>query len=82
MQHCINGAMIKAIVTEAIMNALQNDIDNNRQGNGVTLEDFNRAVEKVYLEQKGLNHTHDLADFAESIGIQVRDMKVDRCFSL
>ena len=81
-QDCLNGAIIKTIVTEATMKALQNDIENNKTvGSGITWEDLKHGIKKVYEEQKGLNHTYDLQDFAEKVGIQAKDMKVERCLS-
>lgn len=81
-QDCLNGAIIKTIVTEATFKALQTDIENNRTiGSGITFEDLKHAIKKLYEEQKGLNHSYDLQDFAEKVGIQAKDMKVERCLS-
>lgn len=77
--HTVNGAMLAAICNQAKLNALHRDI---RSGtlSSVTIEDFRHAVKQKFDEQHGKNHSYDLADFAESLGIQAKDMKIDRCF--
>lgn len=77
--HCVNGAMLSNILEIAKINALHGDIENNTT-TGVGLEDFRLAVKKVYRQQRGLNHSYDLQDFAESLGIQYQNMQVERCF--
>jgi len=76
---CVNGAMIEGICERAKMFALHRDIESGTL-TGLTLGDFRNAVQAAYENQKGLNHSYDLYDFAEKIGIQAKDMKVDRCF--
>lgn len=76
---CISGAMIEAICERAKLIAMRRDIANNTL-TGLTLDDFRQSIQKTYEDQRGLNHSYDLADFADKLGIQAKDMKVDRCF--
>lgn len=76
---CVNGAMLSNIVEIAKMSALHRDLEQKTQ-TGVILEDFRNAVQKVYRQQRGINHNYDLQDFAERVGIQPNNMQVDRCF--
>lgn len=78
---CLNGAILKSVTIEAKKNALHRDMKAGNKGIGVGYEDFKFAVNKLYNEQKGLGHNYDLIDFAEKLGIQAKDMKVDRCFA-
>lgn len=75
----VNGAMLAAIVEDAKMNALKRDLA-DRTKTGVVLEDFRESVKKCFREQRGMNHSYDLQDFAEKLGIQPRDMQIERCF--
>lgn len=75
----VNGAMLSAIVEQAKMNALRMDLKNGTTS-GVNLDHFRQAVQQIYNQQNGLNHTYDLDDFGERHGIQVSKMNVDRCF--
>jgi hypothetical protein len=34
----------------------------------------------VYRQQRGVNHSYDLMDFAEKIGIQPQNMQIERCY--
>ena len=65
MGDAVNGAMISALAEIAKTNALHRDLANSTK-TGVCLEDFRNAVKKIYMDQRGLNHSFDLADFAES----------------
>lgn len=76
---CISGAMIEAICEKAKMIALHRDLEQKTKS-GLVLKDFLDAVQSIYLNQKGLNHSYDLEDFAEKIGIQSSQMKITRCF--
>jgi proteasome-associated ATPase len=76
---CVNGAMLENVAQIAKMNALHRDLTNKTQ-TGVTLEDLRQAVQKVFRQQRGVNHSYDLMDFAEKIGIQPQNMNVERCF--
>lgn len=76
---CVNGAMLSNIVEIAKMAALHRDLESKTQS-GATLEDFRGAVQKVYRQQRGINHSYDLQDFAEKVGIQPSSMQVERCF--
>lgn len=74
-----SGAMLAAIVEMAKMTALHRDMDANTKS-GISLDDFRSAVEKTFQQQFGLNHSYDLADFAERHGLQAESIKVERCF--
>ena len=76
---CVNGALLSNIVEIAKMNALHRDLD-SKTITGVTLEDFRYAVQKVFRQQRGVNHSYDLQDFADKLGIQSHSMKIERCF--
>jgi proteasome ATPase len=76
---CVNGAMLSNIVEIAKMIALHRDLENNTKS-GVSLEDFRAAVQKVFRQQRGINHSFDLQDFAERLGIQPSNMQIERCF--
>jgi hypothetical protein len=67
------------IVEIAKMIALHRDLENNTKS-GVSLEDFRAAVQKVFRQQRGVNHSFDLQDFAERLGIQPSNMQIERCF--
>ena len=76
---CVNGAMLENIAQIARMNALHRDIAEGTR-TGVNTEDFRQAVTKVFRQQRGVNHSYDLQDFAEKLGIQPQNMQSDRCF--
>jgi proteasome-associated ATPase len=75
----INGAIIANVVEKAKMNALRRDLASQSQ-TGLTVEDFREAVKSVYNHQRGLNHSYDLADFAERHGLQPDKIHIERCF--
>jgi proteasome-associated ATPase len=77
--HSVNGAMLESLVEIAKMNAIHRDIAED-EDTGVTLEDFACGIKKIYSQQRGLNHTYDLQDFAEQKGLQPNNMTVDRRF--
>lgn len=79
LAHAVNGAMIANLSEMAKMNALHRDLATGTR-TGVTLDDFRQAVRKIYVQQRGVNHSYDLQDFAEGLGIQPQNMQVDRCF--
>ncbi len=76
---CVNGAMLENIANTAKINALHRDVV-AKTATGITVEDFRFAIQKLYRDQKGINHSFDLFDFAEKIGIQSSSMKAERCF--
>jgi proteasome-associated ATPase len=76
---CVNGAMLENIAQIAKMNALHRDLA-AKSRTGVTTEDFRQAVQKVFRQQRGVNHTFDLHDFAEKHGIQPNNIQVERRF--
>jgi SpoVK/Ycf46/Vps4 family AAA+-type ATPase len=77
--NCVNGAMLANIAEIAKMNALHRDME-SKSRSGLILEDFRQAIQKVYLQQKGINHSYDLQDFAENVGLQPNNLQLDRCF--
>lgn len=76
---CVNGAMIQRIVEDAKLLALQRDIIENTK-TGVSISDLRNAVNGIYKSQRGLNHSYDLQDFADKLGIQFNSLQIERCF--
>jgi proteasome-associated ATPase len=76
---CVNGAMLESVIEIAKMQALHRDLAAKTQ-TGITIEDCRQAVQKIYRQQKGVNHSYDLQDFAEKHGIQPASMQTERCF--
>jgi len=79
MGDAVNGAMLAALAESAKMNALHRDLSAGTK-TGVTVDDFREAVKKLFRDQRGLNHSYDLQDFAESHGLQPSNIQVERCF--
>lgn len=77
---CASGAMLANVAEIAKMNALHRDLETGAR-TGVSTQDFRLAIQKIYRQQNGINHTFDLQDFSEKIGIQPKDLHIDRCFS-
>lgn len=75
----VNGAMLANLAQTAAMNALHRDLVSGTQ-TGITTEDLREGVQKIFRQQRGLNHNYDLQDFAEGLGIQPQNMQADRCF--
>jgi len=76
---CVNGAMIANIIEFAKINAIHRDLEKKTK-TGLNIEDFRKSVQKTFEQQSGLNHSYDLQDFAEKIGIQSNSMQVERFF--
>ena len=76
---CANGAMLAALAESAKMIALHRDLGNGAK-TGVIVDDFRESVKKLYRDQRGLNHSFDLHDFAENHGLQADKIQVERCF--
>lgn len=79
MGDCVSGAMIENLAEIAKMFALHRDLKSSKQ-TGIIGEDFQKAVQKIYDQQKGVNHSYDLEDFCEKIGIQSKNASFERCF--
>lgn len=79
MGDAANGAMLSALAESAKMSALHRDLISGTK-TGVTIDDFRQSVNKLFREQRGLNHSYDLQDFAESNGLQPNSIQVERCF--
>ena len=75
----MNGAMLSAVAESAKMIALHRDLSNKTK-TGITIDDIRQSVNNLFLEQRGLNHSFDVADFAESHGLQANSIQVERCF--
>jgi len=75
----VNGAMLANLAQTAAMNALHRDLASGTQ-TGITTDDFREGVQKIFRQQRGLNHNYDLQDFAEGLGIQPQNLQADRCF--
>jgi len=68
MSEIVSGAMIENIVEKAKVIAFKRDLE-KKSVVGVTSLDFKKAVHKVFLEQRNLNHEYDLQDFAQKKGL-------------
>lgn len=82
----INGAMLKNLAESAKLVAMRRDMeamlqDNTAQPSGVTLADFREAIKDLFNQQRGLNHSYDLFDFAEKKGLQPNNIQTERCFA-
>jgi proteasome-associated ATPase len=75
-----NGALLASIVESAKMHAVRRDLASGKP-TGVTIDDLRAAVKEVYDQQKGLNHSFDLLDFAERKGIAGSDLSTEKVFS-
>ena len=65
--HALSGGMLRGFVEEAKMFAI--DRDTPESLTGVTLNDFQLAVQKIYESHQDVSHDYDLEDFAEEKGI-------------
>lgn len=79
MGDAVNGAMLEALAESAKMIALHRDLGNGTKS-GVIIDDFREAVKRMYRDQRGLNHSFDLQDFAENHGLQPASIQIERCF--
>jgi proteasome-associated ATPase len=75
----VNGAMLANLAQTAAMTALHRDLLSGTQ-TGIITEDFRDGVQKIFRQQRHLNHNYDLQDFADGLGIQPQNLQVDRCF--
>lgn len=78
MGDAVSGAMLSAIAETAKMIALHRDLADNTR-TGVVVDDLREAVKRTYREQRGLNHSFDIQDFAERHGLQPHNLQVERC---
>jgi transitional endoplasmic reticulum ATPase len=79
MGNACNGAMLESLASTAALICARRNIEEGKM-EGITLVDFRNAVDEIYRQQNGLNHSYDLQDFAESLGIQAQNMNYERCF--
>jgi ATP-dependent 26S proteasome regulatory subunit len=82
----VNGAMLQNLAESAKMIAMRRDMeamqaDQNAEPGGVTLADFREGIKELYNQQRGLNHSYDLYDFAEKKGLQPNNIQFERCFA-
>jgi proteasome-associated ATPase len=75
----VNGAMLASLAESAKMIALHRDLSSGLK-TGVTVDDFRESTKRMFREQRGLNHSYDLQDFAENHGLQPTSIQVERCF--
>lgn len=81
MGDAISGAMIAGIVEKAKLLGLHRDLESGER-TGISLDDFRKAVSEAFQQQRGINHTYDIADFCERHGLQVQKATVERCFGV
>lgn len=75
----VSGAMLVGIVEEAKDMAMHRDLESGNM-TGVTTDDFKVAIDRVFHQQRGMNHSYDLTDFAENHGLQPNQISVDRVY--
>jgi proteasome-associated ATPase len=74
MLHIINGAMIAAIVNEAITSAINRDLLGNKKvPTGVTLEDLHDSIMKSFRQNSRMNHEQHFADLAYELTTEKND---------
>jgi proteasome ATPase len=71
----VSGAMCEGVVERASQHAIRRDIDSGK-ASGLTIEDVSSALQAIVLEQLGLTHRDELAEFCEPFRAQV--VSVDR----
>tara|TARA_Y100000034_G_scaffold6762_2_gene7478 strand:- start:6327 stop:8078 length:1752 start_codon:yes stop_codon:yes gene_type:complete len=65
--HALSGSMLAGFVEEAKMFAIARDTSDSLTG--ITLDDFQASVVKLYESHQDVSHDYDLEDFAEEHGI-------------
>ena len=70
LAHIASGAMIAGLVERATSYAIDRNLDNPKP-DGVSVEDFNIALDSVHKEQFGLNHFDELREFVELEKVEV-----------
>ncbi len=65
-----NGAMIANIVDHSISSAMERDIAGETM-TGITSDDVKVAVQKIYQENRDVNHSEELEEYAGEIGRKV-----------
>jgi proteasome-associated ATPase len=78
MSHIINGAMIAAIVNEAITSAINRDLAGNKKTpTGVTLDDMHESIMKSFKQNSRMNHQHHFEDLSYELTTEQNDEIVD-----
>lgn len=74
MLHIINGAMIAAIVNEAITAAINRDLaGNKKKPTGVTLDDLHDSIMKSFRQNSRMNHEQHFADLSYELTTEQND---------
>ena len=74
--HICSGAMIAAIVEEAVTIALKRDLQSGECG-GVRKEDITAAVERIHGQHRDMNHKDEIEGFTSDWKADVKSVK--RC---
>lgn len=75
--NAVSGAMIKAVCSTAKSFAFRRDRE-AKKGHGVKVEDFQAAVQKIYLQHTDLNASFDLEDFCDDRGYNPKQTQVEK----
>lgn len=70
MEHILSGAMLNALVTKAKLHAFNRDKGTGKL-TGITSVDIHRAVEDLFKENRGLNHSYAVREFMEEFKAEV-----------
>jgi len=74
MSHIVNGAMITAIVGEAITTAINKDLESgNKKPTGVSLEDMHASILKSFKQNSRMNHQHHFDDLSYELQTEQQD---------
>jgi len=74
MEHIINGAMIAAIVNDAITAAINRDLSNAiKKPTGVTLEDVHSSILRSFKQNSRMNHQHLFDDLSYELTTESND---------
>jgi proteasome-associated ATPase len=69
----ISGALVAGIVDQAVSIALHNDLTNKRKKpSGVSLDNLEEAIRRMYISNRNLNHIEAVTDFANGEIASVR----------
>ena len=74
MSHLINGAMIATIVNESVSRAINRDlIAGIKKPSGVSLDDINESVTKLFEQNKRMNHQSIFEDLNYELATENND---------
>ncbi len=78
MQHIINGAMVSAIVNDAITTAINRDLSKKtKKPTGVTLEDVHESILKSFSQNSRMNHESHFEDLTYELTTEYNDEITD-----